>query len=76
MKKIGIILGICLLTALSCNQASEQKENTMENAVIEIQNHYILLENVTLDTENSKFIDVIDADISPIQQILNLTSNP
>ena len=35
MKKIGIILGICLLTAVSCRQADEQKEVTMENAVIE-----------------------------------------
>ena len=35
MKKIGIILGICLLTALSCKQASEQNEANMENAVIE-----------------------------------------
>ena len=35
MKRIGIILGICLLTAVSCRQADEQKEVTMENAVIE-----------------------------------------
>ena len=35
MKKIGIILGICLLTAISCKQASEQNEANMENAVIE-----------------------------------------
>ena len=35
MKKIGMILGICLLATISCRQAYEQKENTMENAVIE-----------------------------------------
>ena len=35
MKKIVIILGICLLTAISCRQAGDQKETTMKNEVIE-----------------------------------------
>lgn len=43
--------------------AVEPTPTYIENIVPEIQNHYILLENVTLDVENSKFIDVIDADI-------------
>ena len=43
--------------------AVEPKATYIENIVPEIQNHYILLENVTLDIENSKFIDAIDADI-------------
>ena len=35
MKKIVIILGICLLTAISCRQAGDQKETGMKNEVIE-----------------------------------------
>ena len=35
MKNIVIILGICLLTAISCRQAGDQKETTMKNEVIE-----------------------------------------
>jgi nitroreductase len=35
MKKIVIILGICLLTSISCRQAGDQKETDMKNEVIE-----------------------------------------
>ena len=35
MKNIVIILGICLLTAISCRQAGDQKETGMKNEVIE-----------------------------------------
>ena len=35
MKKIVIILGICLLTSISCRQAGDQKESGMKNEVIE-----------------------------------------
>ena len=49
--------------AATAGNAVEPTPTYIENIVPEIQNHYILLENVTLDTENSKFIDVIDADI-------------
>lgn len=50
--------------AATAGAAVEPTPTYIENIVPEIQNHYILLENVTLDTENSKFIDVIDADIT------------
>ncbi len=50
--------------AATAGAAIEPTPTYIENIVPEIQNHYILLENVTLDTENSKFIDVIDADIT------------
>ena len=50
--------------AATADAAVEPTPTYIENIVPEIQNHYILLENVTLDTENSKFIDVIDADIT------------
>ena len=50
--------------AATAGDAVEPTPTYIENIVPEIQNHYILLENVTLDTENSKFIDVIDADIT------------
>lgn len=43
--------------------AVEPTPTYIENIIPEIQNHYIKLENVTLDIENTKFIDVIDADI-------------
>lgn len=36
---------------------------TVENVTSEIQNHYVLLENVTLDSANTKFVDPIDAEI-------------
>ena len=36
MKKIVIILGICLLTSISCRQSEDQKETGMKNEVIEI----------------------------------------
>ena len=49
--------------AATAGAAVEPKATYIENIVPEIQNHYILLENVTLDIENSKFIDAIDADI-------------
>ena len=49
--------------AATAGAAVEPKATYIENIVSEIQNHYILLENVTLDIENSKFIDAIDADI-------------
>ncbi|MBR4887286.1 MAG: chitobiase/beta-hexosaminidase C-terminal domain-containing protein [Muribaculaceae bacterium] len=49
--------------AATAGAAVEPKAYYIENIVPEIQNHYILLENVTLDIENSKFIDAIDADI-------------
>lgn len=50
--------------AATAGAAVEPTPTYIENIVPEIQNHYILLENVTLDTENSKFIDFIDADIT------------
>ena len=50
--------------AATAGAAVEPTPTYIENIVPEIQNHYILLENVTHDTENSKFIDVIDADIT------------
>ena len=50
--------------AATAGAVVEPTPTYIENIVPEIQNHYILLENVTLDTENSKFIDVIDADIT------------
>lgn len=49
--------------AATAGAAVEPKATYIENIVPEIQNHYILLENVTLDIENSKLIDAIDADI-------------
>lgn len=50
--------------AATAGATVEPTPTYIENIVPEIQNHYILLENVTLDTENSKFIDFIDADIT------------
>lgn len=36
---------------------------TLDYIVPEIQNHYVVVNNVTLDTENSKLVDVIDNEL-------------
>lgn len=43
--------------------AVEPTVYTIENLVPEIQNHYVLLENVTLDSKNGILVDAIDAEI-------------